>query len=350
VLLSQPAPAPPAWARGAFRWLLYWPLLLLARHLALVASILTALLVNGTASALVIVALVAVIFTVIPAPLSGVKRVLLGAAHASLHIFMALSSAVAFEVAVELASRAGLLGADGLHTLFRQYQEQEALMFPDPHDVRGLLARATLGLYPAGIKWAMTVFDVPEYYASFRIALCHACGDLAPFSRLAAAAYYVAFFAYYWVLVTPVCSRVIGLYLYVALNRLSIHWDEGFSSLRITHFKSFLRMRIARNGDLHVFCLGVDRVPKQWVQDQFWWRTVKKKMGLHTEGHDDQEQDWSNLSYGEYRPSRWTPAPGQPDKARIVDYFVIKRAVETATDDSPPEKEAEDTVDWLNLE
>jgi hypothetical protein len=42
---------------------------------------------------------------------------------------------------------------------------------------------------------------------------------------------------------------------------LGRHANEGFSSLRIENFKSFLRLRIARDGTLTIFPIGVRTVP-----------------------------------------------------------------------------------------
>jgi len=88
------------------------------------------------------------------------------------------------------------------------------------------------------------------------------------------------------------------------------------------HFKSFLRMRIDPNGDLHVFCIGVDRTPKGWVEDPYWWRGMRSRVAHWWSG--DSTHAWNNLSYARHRPSRWLPAKDQPDKARIVDYFCIR--------------------------
>ena len=41
-----------------------------------------------------------------------------------------------------------------------------------------------------------------------------------------------------------VASRFAGAYLYVCVNWFHVHYDEGFSSLRIPHFKGFSRLHI----------------------------------------------------------------------------------------------------------
>jgi hypothetical protein len=57
-------------------------------------------------------------------------------------------------------------------------------------------------------------------------------------------------------------ASLFGCYLWVALNLLGIHWDEAFSSLRIKDYKNFLRIRIAGDGSLDVYPIGLTRVPR----------------------------------------------------------------------------------------
>ena len=54
---------------------------------------------------------------------------------------------------------------------------------------------------------------------------------------------------------------VFGLYLLASLNGLGRHANEGFSSLRIEGWKSFLRLRIGAGGALTVYPIGVKEVP-----------------------------------------------------------------------------------------
>ena len=41
-----------------------------------------------------------------------------------------------------------------------------------------------------------------------------------------------------------IVSDSAGAYLYVCVNWFHVHYDEGFSSLRIPHFKGFSRLHI----------------------------------------------------------------------------------------------------------
>jgi len=55
---------------------------------------------------------------------------------------------------------------------------------------------------------------------------------------------------------------IFGAYLLMALNGFGIHWNEAFSSLRIADYKGFLRLKIDRSGNLIVYPIAVERVPR----------------------------------------------------------------------------------------
>jgi hypothetical protein len=59
-------------------------------------------------------------------------------------------------------------------------------------------------------------------------------------------------------------SVILGLYLLVSLNGFGRHHNEAFSSLKIEDWKHFLRLRIDAAGDLTIFPIGIERVPRKW--------------------------------------------------------------------------------------
>jgi hypothetical protein len=59
-------------------------------------------------------------------------------------------------------------------------------------------------------------------------------------------------------------SVILGLYLLVSLNGFGRHHNEAFSSLKIEDWKHFLRLRIDAAGDLTIFPIGIERVPRTW--------------------------------------------------------------------------------------
>jgi hypothetical protein len=60
-----------------------------------------------------------------------------------------------------------------------------------------------------------------------------------------------------------VSSQLVGLYLLVA-SGFDVNVNELFAAQGITDAKSFLRMRIARDGSLTIYPIGVDRVGRKW--------------------------------------------------------------------------------------
>lgn len=57
---------------------------------------------------------------------------------------------------------------------------------------------------------------------------------------------------------------MMGLYLFVSIHFFGRHSNEAFSSLRIMDYKQWLRLRIDPSGELSLFCIGMDRVPRRW--------------------------------------------------------------------------------------
>ena len=55
---------------------------------------------------------------------------------------------------------------------------------------------------------------------------------------------------------------IMGVYLLVMLNGFGVHWNEAYSSLRIADFKGFLRLRITAKGDVEVYPIVLDKVPR----------------------------------------------------------------------------------------
>jgi hypothetical protein len=67
-----------------------------------------------------------------------------------------------------------------------------------------------------------------------------------------------------FVLGGPVGAFILGLYLFVSIRVFGRHSTEAFSSLRIQDFKQWLRLRIDSAGNLTIFAIALDRVPRKW--------------------------------------------------------------------------------------
>ncbi|XP_015885478.1 uncharacterized protein LOC107420920 isoform X2 [Ziziphus jujuba] len=245
--------------------------------------------------------------TFVPSKVSRKKRAIIGVIHVSAHLAAALILMLLLEIGVETCIRHNLLATSGYHSLYQWYQSVESEHFPDPTGLRARMEQWTFGLYPACLKYLMSAFDVPEVMAVTRTNICK--NGMESLSRGGAVIYYASIFLYFWVFSTPVVSLVFGSYLYICINWFHIHFDEAFSSLRIANYKSFTRFHIKSNGDLEVYTLAVDKVPKEWKLDPDW------------DGEPKQV-----LSHARKFPSKWSAAAPHQDPihtVKIVDHFVI---------------------------
>jgi len=57
---------------------------------------------------------------------------------------------------------------------------------------------------------------------------------------------------------------LMGIYLYVSLRFFRRHSNEAFSALHIADYKNFVRLHIDRRGQLTIFPIGVQKVPRAW--------------------------------------------------------------------------------------
>ncbi|XP_059637902.1 uncharacterized protein LOC132279866 [Cornus florida] len=250
-------------------------------------------------------------FSFVPSKVSRKRRVVIGILHVSAHLAAALILMLLLELGVETCIRHKLLATSGYHTLYEWYRSVESEHFPDPTGLRARIEKWTFGLYPACIKYLMSAFDVPEVMAVTRTNICK--NGMESLSRGTAVIYYASVFLYFWVFSTPVVSLVFGSYLYISINWLHLHFDEAFSSLRIANYKAFTRFHINRDGDLEVFTLAVDKVPKEWKLDPKW---------------DGELRQPQQLSHLRRYPSKWRAVSSQQDPlstVRIVDQFVIQQ-------------------------
>ncbi|KAI7737497.1 hypothetical protein M8C21_020982, partial [Ambrosia artemisiifolia] len=196
----------------------------------------------------------------------------------------------------------------GYHSLYEWYQTVENEYIPDPM-VRARIEQWTFGLYPTCIKYLMSAFDVPEVMVVTRTNICK--NGMASLSRGSAILYYASVFPYFWVLSTPVASLVFGMYLYICINWLHLHFDEAFSSLRNPDYKSFTRLHIKEDGNLEVFTLAVDKVPKEWNVDSAW---------------NNETEQQHQFSHQRFHPSKWSAILQDPiETVKIVDSFVINK-------------------------
>lgn len=119
---------------------------------------------------------------------------------------------------------------------------------------------------------------MPEVLALYRSRICS--DGFGVLDRTDVWSYYVSVFPYFWLLATPAAGAVFGSYLYVALNVFSAHYNEAFSSLRIASYKHFLRLHVRADGQLEVFVLGVDKMPRKWIRCVHCGGRMRPQCGL----------------------------------------------------------------------
>jgi hypothetical protein len=207
------------------------------------------------------------------------------------------------------------------------------------------------------LKALLRVFDLPESMATTRVRICTGTvetpaflagrGDLCAatslphdmvfpqdphLTRFELGGYYAGCLLFMGVIAADVVGYVIGLYLYISVNWFHLHWNEAFSSIRSPDFKSFVRMHIDEEGDLHVYAVGMDRTPRSWRADKTWTSALSRLYRKHFERQDKELDvlDPEVASYGAPQPSRWMPAPTSKSRRaeqepKIVDYFCIPK-------------------------
>ncbi|KAL3751228.1 hypothetical protein ACJRO7_012105 [Eucalyptus globulus] len=265
------------------------------------------------------------------------KRVMMGLLHFSAHLTSVIMLVLLMELGLEACIRHKFLATSGYHTLYKWYRTVEGEYFPDPTGLRVRMEKRTGGLYPACIKYLMSAFDVPEVMAVSRTDICQK--QMESLSCGVVAIYYASVFVYFWVFSTPVVSLVFGSYLYICVNWLHLHYDEAFSSLRVADYKGFTRFHINKKGDLEVYTLAVDEVPKDWDLDPDW---------------RDEPNQPERSSHLRDHPSMWRSADPLKDPlktVRIEDYFVIHRNGENhqkTPGPAQPEPESEQSLNSEN--
>ncbi|GLJ47120.1 hypothetical protein SUGI_0994890 [Cryptomeria japonica] len=257
-----------------------------------------------------IIMLLLLSFMFVPVKLSRRRRAVIGFLHVSTHITAAMILMLLLELGIETCVRHKLLGTSGYHTLYDWYRTVESEHFPDPTGLRTRMENWTFGLYPACIKYLMSAFDVPEVIAVTRNNICKS--GMEKISREFAVIYYICIFIYFWVFSTPVVSLVFGSYLYICVNWLHIHFDEAYSSLRMANYKSFTRFHLNPKGNLDVYTLAVNKVPREWKLDSDWDAEQREQLPSHLRQH----------------PSKWAPKSTYSDPnctVQIIDHFVIEK-------------------------
>jgi hypothetical protein len=252
-------------------------------------------------------------------------RVALGCIMSLLHLCSAVTLMLCLELLFASAVRHNLLTEHMAVTFEREFPD--AATFID-----------RIGLRPL-VHGLMTVFDLPysvnevksqvcaqllQHSSENKLQVLSAAMFRATLPRAKHIVYYVGTLLFYWIMCTPVVASIFGTYLFLSVNFLGQHWNEAFSSLKIEDNKGFLRMNINKKGDLSIFSIGIDRVPRKWTVDAAW--TGKE---LHATRYPSEEilDDFkSRPSYTWPRPSRFRAVDSEQfDKQySVIDFVRIR--------------------------
>ena len=124
--------------------------------------------------------------------------------------------------------------------------------------------------------------------------------------------YFGAVSLYFILLAIPFAGFIFGSWLALSLNVLKTQVDEGFSSLRVQHWKNFVKVHITEDGDLEIFGIGLHRTPRKWRKDPCY-------SGRDLSGLGEPSWLW-------HRPSKWIPETDHPSfQPDIVDYTCVKK-------------------------
>ncbi|KPI84955.1 hypothetical protein ABL78_5998 [Leptomonas seymouri] len=148
-------------------------------------------------------------------------------------------------------------------------------------------------------------------------------------NRIDKVLYYLYFLFYYWLLVTPLVSFVIGSYLLCSVTFLNWMYDATYSAFQVEEFKNFVRFKIdAKTRELHAYVVAMRYVPKTWHWDE-----------AHQEELNSDAAE-SAPAHLRAHPSRWNGKPsaagakqsgkvkdgsateGNEDGAVILEHFV----------------------------
>jgi hypothetical protein len=131
-------------------------------------------------------------------------------------------------------------------------------------------------------------------------------------SRSTIVSYVGAMSLYFFILAIPLAGSIFGTWLALTLNIFKAQYNEGWSSLRIPHWKNFLKLHIKDNGDLEVFAIGLSRVPTSWVRDPSCGEF---------QTHNNNVPSWKW-----HQPSKWVPQRSfKKFVPEVVDYSCIPK-------------------------
>ncbi|KAG5480349.1 hypothetical protein LSCM4_06115 [Leishmania orientalis] len=136
-------------------------------------------------------------------------------------------------------------------------------------------------------------------------------------SRLYILLYYVYVLFFYWVLITPVVSVLIGTFLLFSVTTFDYMYNAAYSAFQMEEYKHFLRFRLdAETRELHAYVVAVQEPSKVYQLDRAYLRSL---VGPGLEEH--------RPPHLKQHPSRWGPVPSDARRKRpmteVLEHFTV---------------------------
>ncbi|KAG5479963.1 hypothetical protein LSCM1_06382 [Leishmania martiniquensis] len=136
-------------------------------------------------------------------------------------------------------------------------------------------------------------------------------------SRLQVLLYYVYVLFFYWVLITPIVSVLIGTFLLFSVTTFDYMYNATYSAFQMEEYKHFLRFRLdAATRELHVYVVAVQEPSKVHQLDRAYLRSLT---GPGLEEH--------RPPHLKQHPSRWGPVPSDARRKRsmteVLEHFTV---------------------------
>ncbi|KAG5506407.1 hypothetical protein JKF63_05910 [Porcisia hertigi] len=136
-------------------------------------------------------------------------------------------------------------------------------------------------------------------------------------SRLQIFLYYAYVLFFYWILITPVVSFLIGTFLLFSVTTFDYMYDGAYSAFQMEEYKHFVRFRLdAATRELHAYVVAVQQPAKVYQLDpNYLWGLTCSGIEKHRPPHLKQY------------PSRWRPVQSgmrhESPTSKVVEHFTV---------------------------
>eukprot|EP00565_Helicotheca_tamesis_P008340 CAMPEP_0185739000 /NCGR_PEP_ID=MMETSP1171-20130828/34377_1 /TAXON_ID=374046 /ORGANISM="Helicotheca tamensis, Strain CCMP826" /LENGTH=314 /DNA_ID=CAMNT_0028410415 /DNA_START=350 /DNA_END=1294 /DNA_ORIENTATION=+ len=183
------------------------------------------------------------------------------------------------------------------------------------------------------LKAILSIFDLPGNIAENHSSICDVlCVDGTPcmlgnnlnlyqhIDRVTILSYLGSISLYFITFAIPFAGNLFGTWLALSLNVFKAQYEGGFASLRMQHWKNFLKLHIKDNGDLEVYSIGLHRVPQNWIKDPLWNSSNSHK-NKDRSNRNDCVPTWQWNT-----PSKWIPEKkSKKFTPEVVDFTCIQK-------------------------